>query len=229
MVVEQALLECVIVEHNPTNQPINKAVIWLHGLGANGKDFEPIVPMFDLPKQLSVRFVFPQAPSIPVTINGGYVMPAWYDILERSLDRKVDVAQIQHSSMRINELIDEQVRQDVSCENIIIAGFSQGGAVAYHTVLSNKRKLAGLLAISTYIATSEQIDKVDVNKKTPVRIDHGEFDETVPMILGLRAKETLMKWGLSPTMNTYPVAHSIANRQIVEIGQWIADIFLKNE
>lgn len=218
-------LDSVIVTHNPKNLPISKAVIWLHGLGASGHDFEPIVPELGLSDEVGVRFIFPHAPKIPVTVNGGYVMPAWYDILEMTLDRKVDVAHIDASSQAINQLIDEQIAQGIASQDIIIAGFSQGGAVAYHTVLTNQRVLGGLLALSTYFATSSQIDAVGVNRSIPVKIDHGQFDDVVSMLLGIRAKESLQKLGLAPTFSQYPMAHQVCLAQIKEIGAWLNERF----
>ena len=151
-------LDVVTVEHNPSNKLIDKAVIWLHGLGASGHDFEPVVPQLGLSSDLAVRFIFPHAPSRPVTINGGMVMPSWYDIFEMSLDRKVDIAQIEQSSQQIKDLINHEIEQGVAPENIVIAGFSQGGAVAYHIALSYPQRLAGLLTLSTYLVTNDQID-----------------------------------------------------------------------
>ena len=118
-------LDVVTVEHNPANKPIERAVIWLHGLGASGHDFEPVVPQLGLDNDMAVRFIFPHAPQIPVTINGGMVMPAWYDILEMSLDRKIDVAQIEKSSQQIRDLIQREIERGVKPEHIVIAGFSQ--------------------------------------------------------------------------------------------------------
>ncbi|UNU73488.1 alpha/beta hydrolase [Moraxella nasovis] len=218
------LLDCVVVEHSPNSQTIDKAVIWLHGLGASGHDFEPIVPELGL-GELAVRFIFPHAPKIPVTVNGGYIMPAWYDILEMTLDRKVDVAQIIQSSDYINDLIDEQIKQGVPSENIIIAGFSQGGAVAYHNVLTNSRSLAGLLALSTYFATAEQVQSIPTNHAVRVRIDHGDYDNVVPAVLGVQAKEKLTNLGLSPSFTTYPMAHQVCMQQIKDIGRWIVDVY----
>lgn len=218
------LLDCVIVEHNPKNLPIRHAVIWLHGLGASGHDFEPIVPNLNL-GNLPVRFVFPHAPKIAVTINGGYVMPAWYDIIEMSLDRKVDVAQIEASSCAITRLIADEITKGVPSQNIIIAGFSQGGAVAYHTVLSSQYALGGLLALSTYFATQSQFDKIAVNHGIKVKIDHGDYDDIVPKVLGLNAKAALEKLGLMPDFSSYPMAHQVCMPQIVGIGDWIKEVF----
>lgn len=214
-------LTSVVVEHNPSAQPITHSVIWLHGLGASGHDFEPIVPNLGLATDAAVRFIFPHAPKIPVTINNGYVMPAWYDILEMSLNRKVDVAQIMSSSAMIDEIIDDEIAKGIDSQNIIIAGFSQGGAVAYHNVLTNSRKLGGLLALSTYFATADQIKSVAVNDGIAVKIDHGDFDDVVPAALGVQAAESLKKLGLNPIYTTYPMAHQVCLPQITSIGDWL--------
>ncbi|STY79733.1 alpha/beta hydrolase [Moraxella catarrhalis] len=214
-------LTSVVVEHNPSAQPITHSVIWLHGLGASGHDFEPIVPNLGLATDAAVRFIFPHAPNIPVTINNGYVMPAWYDILEMSLNRKVDVAQIMSSSAMIDEIIDDEIAKGIDSQNIIIAGFSQGGAVAYHNVLTNSRKLGGLLALSTYFATADQIKSVAVNDDIAVKIDHGDFDDVVPAALGVQAAESLKKLGLNPIYTTYPMAHQVCLPQITSIGDWL--------
>lgn len=222
------MLDAIITEHNPKNLPITHAVIWLHGLGASGHDFEPIVPELGLSEDVGVRFVFPHAPRMPVTINGGYIMPAWYDILEMTLDRKVDVAQIAESAAAVNELIDMQINAGIPSQNIIIAGFSQGGAVAYHTVLTNTRKLGGLLALSTYFATASEVPTVGINQDIAVKIDHGDFDDIVPPVLGVKAKETLLSLGLNPTHHTYPMAHQVCLAQIKAIGEWMNELFAKS-
>lgn len=221
---KDALLDCVVVTHNPKNMPINHTVIWLHGLGASGHDFEPIVPELDL-GDLAVRFIFPHAPKIPVTVNGGYVMPAWYDIYEMSLDRKVDVAQIKVSANAIDKLIMREIELGVPSQNIIIAGFSQGGAVAYHTVLTTKHQLGGLLALSTYFATSHYIDSILTNHDISVKIDHGDYDDVVPKVLGVKAKTQLENLGLKPSFTSYPMAHQVCLPQIKSIGAWIKNVF----
>lgn len=217
-------LKTLVVTHNPSNLPITHTVIWLHGLGASGYDFEPIVPELGLSDDIAVRFIFPHAPSIPVTINGGYIMPAWYDILEMTLDRKVDIEQIKQSSHLINQIIDDEIKCGIKSNNIIIAGFSQGGAVAYHTVLTNTRKLGGLLALSTYFATEQQIDCVGRNQDIAVKIDHGDFDDIVPSALGMRAKQSLENLGLSPVFCRYPMAHQVCLSQIKDIGKWLNEL-----
>ena len=145
-------LPCVEIPNQP-QLPVVASVIWLHGLGADGNDFAPLVPELHLPKNLSVRFVFPHAPKIPVTINAGYVMPAWYDILEMNLERKVDEAQLIASAEAVQRLIKREIARGVASEKILLVGFSQGGAVAYHAGLTYEKSLAGLLILSSYFAT----------------------------------------------------------------------------
>ncbi|KAA0914187.1 alpha/beta hydrolase [Psychrobacter sp. ANT_WB68] len=214
-------LDTVIVEHNPSQKKIDRAVIWLHGLGASGHDFEPVVPQLGLADDMSVRFIFPHAPNRPVTVNGGMVMPAWYDILEMSLERKVDIAQIEESSQQIYDLIAREIERGVAPEHIVIAGFSQGGAVAYHVALSYPQRLAGLMALSTYLATNDNIDYSDANKDMPILIEHGTHDPVVPVVLGDQAQELLSSKGYSIAYHTYPMAHQVCMPQIQNIGKWM--------
>ena len=214
-------LDAVIVEHNPAQKQIDRAVIWLHGLGASGHDFEPVVPQLGLADDMAVRFIFPHAPNIPVTINGGMVMPAWYDILEMSLERKVDVSQIEASAQQIQDLITREIERGVKHEHIVIAGFSQGGAVAYHAALGYPERLAGLMALSTYLATNDNIDYSDANKDMPILIEHGTHDPVVSVILGEQAQQLLSAKGYNVAYNTYPMAHQVCMPQIQNIGKWL--------
>lgn len=214
-------LDTVIVEHNPAQKKIDRAVIWLHGLGASGHDFEPVVPQLGLSDDMAVRFIFPHAPKRPVTVNGGMIMPAWYDILEMSLDRKVDTAQIEESSQQIQDLIRREIEQGVAPEYIVIAGFSQGGAVAYHVALGYPERLAGLMTLSTYLATNDNIDYSTANKDMPILIEHGSHDPVVPVILGEQANQLLSDKGYNVTYRTYPMAHQVCMPQIQNIGQWL--------
>jgi phospholipase/carboxylesterase len=215
------LLDAVETIHNPNNLPVDRAVIWLHGLGANGHDFEPVVPELGLDGKHGVRFVFPHAPAIPVTINQGYVMPAWYDIFEMSLARKIDVVQIEQSAQRIRDLIAREIERGVAPEHIVLAGFSQGGAVAYHTALSYDKPLAGLLTLSTYLATKDSLQLSDANKQLNIAIHHGTHDNVVPEQLGRQAKDWLEAQGYQPSYHTYPMAHQVCLPQIKLIGQWL--------
>ena len=214
-------LDAVIVEHNPANKAINRAVIWLHGLGASGHDFEPVVPQLGLDADMAVRFIFPHAPNRPVTINGGMVMPAWYDILEMSLERKVDVNQIEESAQQIEDLMAREAERGVKPEHIVIAGFSQGGAVAYHVALGYPERLAGLMTLSTYLATNDNISYSDANKDMPILIEHGTHDPVVPAILGEQAKQLLSEKGYNVAYHTYPMAHQVCMPQIQNIGKWL--------
>lgn len=219
-------LDAVIVEHNPTQKTIDRAVIWLHGLGASGHDFEPVVPQLGLSNDMAVRFIFPHAPNRPVTINGGMVMPAWYDIFEMSLERKVDIAQIEQSSQQIHDLITREIERGVSPEHIVIAGFSQGGAVAYHVALGYSKRLAGLMALSTYLATNDNIDYNAANKELPILIEHGTQDPVVPAILGEQAQQLLLDKGYNVNYRTYPMAHQVCMPQIQNIGQWLNKVLV---
>lgn len=214
-------LDAVIVEHNPSQKQIDRAVIWLHGLGASGHDFEPVVPQLGLANDMAVRFVFPHAPNIPVTINGGMVMPAWYDILEMSLERKVDIAQIERSAQQIRDLIQREIERGVEPKNIVIAGFSQGGAVAYHVALGYPQRLAGLMTLSTYLATNDSLSYSDINKNLPILIEHGTHDPVVPVVLGQQAQQLLTDKGYEVEYNTYPMAHQVCMPQIQNIGKWL--------
>ena len=160
------------------------SIIWLHGLGANGHDFEPIVPELQLPDDMAIRFIFPHAPEIPVTINGGYIMPAWYDILEMSIDRKVDEQQLRESATAVQALIDRELERGIDSNRIIIAGFSQGGAVGIHSALTYPKPLAGLLVLSSYFATVNSIEENPANQQLSIQIFHGTQDPVVPEVHG---------------------------------------------
>ena len=202
------------------------SVIWLHGLGADGNDFRPIVSELELPETLGIRFIFPHAPSIPVTINNGYVMPAWYDILEMNIDRKVDVKQLEASADAITQLIDREIERGIASERIVIAGFSQGGAVAYQAALSYPKPLAGLLAMSTYFATAETIERHDANNQLPIRIFHGTADGVVPEALGQKAGKILTEMGYAPKYMTYPMEHSVNLQEINDISAYLQEWLL---
>ncbi|MBQ23626.1 dienelactone hydrolase family protein [Alcanivorax sp.] len=211
------LLRCVEIE--PSAQA-TASVIWLHGLGASGHDFEPIVPELQLPADLPVRFIFPHAPQIPVTVNGGMVMPAWYDILAMDIDRKVDEAGVLASADAVDALIEREIARGIPSERIIIAGFSQGGAVAYQAALRHPKPLAGLLTLSTYMAMP--VSPSNANASLPVMICHGSMDPMVPEQLGQRAVASLKEMGLEPEYHSYPMEHMVCLEQIREIGQWLS-------
>jgi phospholipase/carboxylesterase len=204
-----------------SGRPADACVFILHGLGADGRDFEPLVPALPLKAGLDVRFILPHAPRLPVTINGGMVMPAWYDIHEMSLDRRVDTAQLVASAERIQALVQEQIDHGIDSRRIILAGFSQGGAVAYQAALSFAAPLGGLLAMSTYFATAETIELSEANRELPVEIHHGTFDPVVPESLGQAAYQRLEGLGYPAHYRTYPMAHAVCPQQVGDIANWI--------
>lgn len=201
-----------------THEQPDASVIWLHGLGANGYDFAPIVPDLKLPPELKIRFIFPHAPSIPVTVNNGYVMPAWFDIMEMEIDRKVDTGQLLQSAAAINLFIDREIERGIDSRRIILIGFSQGGAVAYQVALSNPRPLGGLIAMSTYLATQDIIELNPANSDLLIEVQHGIYDGVVPQILGVRAAEFLKKRGYPVAFRIYPMDHAVCPQQVADIS-----------
>lgn len=206
----------------PSGQPADACVILLHGLGADGHDFEPLVPALNLPSSLAVRFVLPHAPRLPVTINGGMQMPAWYDILEMNLGRRVDEGQLRTSAARVHQLIDAEIARGIDSRRIIVAGFSQGGAVAYEAALTYPQPLGGLLALSTYFATADSIVPSEANRDLVIEAHHGNLDPVVPESLGKEGAERARAMGHSVNYRRYPMPHSLCPQQVADIGPWLA-------
>ena len=211
-------LPCVELE---TREPVDASVIWLHGLGADGHDFEPIVPELRLPGDAAVRFVFPHAPVIPVTINGGMPMRAWYDILELSVERHADKAQLSASARAVTALIDREIERGVESTRIVLAGFSQGGAVAYEAALLYPRPLAGLLALSSYFATAGSFVPHEANADLAVLVCHGTHDPVVPESLGHSSYQTLLAMGHPVEYRTYPIGHEVCLEEIQDVARWL--------
>ena len=216
-------LPCVEVE---PQRPADAAVIWLHGLGADGHDFEPIVPELRLPDSAAIRFIFPHAPAISVTINNGMVMPAWYDILDMSIEKKVDEKQLLESSAKITALIDREIERGIDSSRIVIAGFSQGGAVGYQAALTYTKPLAGLMAMSTYFATSESISITAENMTLPIGIFHGTMDSDVPEPLGKIAYEVSKEKNYDVEYKTYPLQQGVGSEEVMDISIWLQKICL---
>ncbi len=212
------LLPCVEVE--PAGVA-NAAIIWLHGLGADGNDFVPVVPGLGLSAAVRARFVFPHAPAIPVTINQGHVMPAWYDILEMNLDRKVDQGQLRASADAVGRLIAREQARGIASQRIVVAGFSQGGAVAFELALSYPAPLAGLIALSTYFATQDTVQANPANCDLPILICHGKHDGMVPERMGQASYRRLAEMGYAVDYRTYPVEHGVDLDEIHDIGAWL--------
>lgn len=215
-----AILPCV--EVGPKGA-CDAAVIWLHGLGADGHDFEPVVPELGLAPRLRVRFVFPHAPSIPVSLNNGFVMPAWYDIKDVDLRNRHDERGIRESAARIEALIAREVERGVPTRKIVLAGFSQGGALAVHVALRHSQPLAGIVALSTYLVCGDSVaaEMSSANRGIPVFAAHGTVDPMVRYERGVGLRDKLIELGCDVTWHEYPIPHSVCLEEIVEIGSWL--------
>lgn len=210
------MLEFIVKETAPNPQ---HAVIWLHGLGADGGDFVPVIPLLNI--QRPTRFVFPHAPIQPVTVNGGMAMRAWYDIYEMTLDRKIDREGIAESDQALEELIQEQEAQGIPRGNIFVIGFSQGGAVALHHLVRANQALAGVIALSTYSPDLDQPLAHTGQTQVPVAIHHGTQDPVVPESLGIRTRDRLTQQGWAPSYQTWNMPHSVLPEQLIQIGEWL--------
>jgi phospholipase/carboxylesterase len=202
---------------NPT-----AAVIWLHGLGADGHDFEPIVPELRLPPSAGIRFVFPHAPVRPVTLNNGMRMRAWYDIFQLGGGPE-DEAGIRASQALVEGLIAEEKKKGIRAGRIVVAGFSQGGAIALQTALRHPEPLAGVLALSTYLPIAAQLEaeRADANRSVPIFMAHGLHDDIIPLRKAELSKEVLAKNGYAVEWKTYPMPHSVCAEEIGDIARFL--------
>jgi len=201
------------------------SVIWLHGLGADGHDFEPIVPELRLPSELSLRFVFPHAPVQPVTINGGMAMRSWYDIVSFDSEGRADRNGLLESSGLLEGLIAREIDRDIAPEKIVIAGFSQGGAVAIHTALQTELEIAGLMALSTYMALPDDATSAISRKDLPIFMAHGSFDPVLRMEWGRSSADRLVEAGYAVEWHEYPMAHAVCPQEIADISNWLSAIY----
>jgi phospholipase/carboxylesterase len=221
--------ETVEIETGP-GEP-QGSVIWLHGLGADGHDFEPIVPQLRLPSELGLRFVFPHAPMRPVTINGGMTMRAWFDILSLDRDGLADEAGVRASAGILDGLIQREQERGIDASRIVVAGFSQGGAIALHSALRSQQKLAGLMALSTYmplvsafedeVLNTDAVESLDL----PIFMAHGKFDPVLPMELGRESADLLIASGFDVEWHEYPMAHAVCETEIDDIRRWLKTIY----
>ena len=202
------------------------SVIWLHGLGADGNDFAAMVPQLDLRGCPPIRFIFPHAPSMPVTINGGYVMPAWYDILGANLVDRQDAAGIQKSERAIVALIEQEVARGIPYERIVLAGFSQGCAMALHTGLRLPHRLAGIMALSGYLPLADRFptERHTANARTPVFMAHGTQDPVVILKRGEDSRDALKALGHPVQWHTYPMPHSVHPQEIADIAAFLKQV-----
>ena len=216
----------LVTGHNPVG-----SVIWMHGLGADGNDFVPVVKELGLPDNLPLRFIFPHAPMRAVTINGGHVMRAWYDIFEiSSIERKVDEAGIRESQRAVEALIAREVSRGIAENRIVLAGFSQGGAIALHTGLRHQQALAGILALSTYLPLANSLDAEAsaANRKIPIFMAHGTQDNVIPISIAEHSHQALQRHGYAVQWQKYPMAHSVSMEEIQHVGAWLQARFTRH-
>jgi phospholipase/carboxylesterase len=213
-------LPTVEIETGPSPQA---AIIWLHGLGADGHDFEPIVPELGLPASLPVRFVFPHAPLMPVTINGGAVMRAWYDVAG---DGRQDEAGIRAAQARVEALLAREKARGIRAVSIVLAGFSQGGAVALQTGLRYPERLAGILALSTYLPLADKLaaEASPANRAVPILMCHGIQDSVIPLSAATRSRDALRALGYAVDWREYPMPHAVCAEEIADIGRWLRTV-----
>ncbi len=215
------LPECVEVTTGA--DPVG-SIIWLHGLGADGYDFEPIVPELRLPAGLPLRFVFPHAPVRPVTINGGMAMRAWYDIVSLDAEGRADADGVRESTALLEGLVAREIERGIDEARIVIAGFSMGGAIAINTALTTKRKLAGLMALSTYLPIAAEADRSTSSRELPVFMGHGTFDPMVLHAWGKATADKLREIGFSIEWHDYPMAHAVCPEEIRDIREWLLKV-----
>ena len=218
--MSEALLDAV--EINPAGTP-RACIIWLHGLGADGHDFEPLIPQLGLVDALGVRVVLPHAPRRPVTINGGSVMPAWYDIVAQDFNRGQDSAGIRESEQQLQALIRREIESGIPAENILLAGFSQGGAIVLHTGLRYPQPLAGILALSSYLLQPDALaaEHAAVNDRIPIMMAHGTRDPVVPLSMAEQSREVLQQQGYRVAWHSYPMQHAVCPDEVRDIRDWL--------
>jgi phospholipase/carboxylesterase len=211
------------IETCTTPRP-DASILWLHGLGADGSDFAPIADELALP--LAVRFVFPHAPSMPVTVNGGYVMPAWYDIYSQDIAGGQDEAGIRNSQSMLTELIGRERSRGINPRRIVLAGFSQGGAIALQTALRYPDRLAGVMALSTYLPLDGSLaaEMTEANRDLPLFMAHGHYDTVIPQQVAAMSRERLKSAGYSVEWHEYPMMHSVCAEELADIRGYLLKV-----
>lgn len=210
-----------------TRRNPSHAVIWLHGLGADGNDFVPAVDSIPLPP-IGIRFVFPHAPMMPVTINGGFVMRAWYDIIGADLNARQDETGIRNSRLAVDALLGREIERGIPASRIVLAGFSQGGVMALHSGLRYARKLAGIMCLSGYLPLAQTVSKERnaVNQQTSIFMAHGMSDPIVPVSAGRASRDALQKLGYPLEWHEYQMPHSVSIEELEDIGAWLRAVLL---
>ena len=223
--MSKELLDCIEYNYPQKTEEATHSVIWMHGLGANANDFVPVPPYFRLPENLNIRFVFPNAPAIPVTINNGYVMPAWYDILTMDIGgKREDEAGIRKSIEDINKLIEREIERGIPAKNIFLIGFSQGSAMALSTGLRYSKKLGGIVGLSGYLPILEQTadERAPANQDTPILMIHGSLDQVVQVSRGEESRDHLRELGYEVEWHDYPMQHEICAEEIRDINDFLS-------
>lgn len=217
------LLPAVIVD---TASNPDASVIWMHGLGDTGHGWSGVVPELGLPTSLAVRFLFPHAPSMPVTINQGYVMPAWYDVRSADFGSRADVDGVRASRDRIEAMIAAERARGVAASRIVLAGFSQGGAIAIYTALRHRERLAGIVALSTYLvdAASLATEASPANRGLPIVMAHGTRDPVIPIVLAEASRDALVSAGWQVEWHAYTMEHSAVLEEIRVVGAFLARV-----
>ena len=207
----------------PSAGPPKAAVVWLHGLGADGHDFVPIVPELRLPAEAGIRFVFPHAPVRPVTINGGMPMRAWYDILSLTRDDVQDESGIRASAQLAQDYLEREIAAGVPRGRVVLAGFSQGGAIALHAGLRQPAPLGGVLALSTYLPIHQTVmaELTSAGRSTPIFMCHGEYDPVLPMVMGTNSRDGLRRYGCQVEWRDYPMQHEVCGDEIADVATWL--------
>ena len=225
--MSKELLDCIELIHPKKDKEPTHSVIWMHGLGANAHDFVPVPPYFRLPEGLTIRFVFPNAPSIPVTVNNGYVMPAWYDLFTLDIgSNREDETSVRKSFNVINALIEREIERGIPAENIFLAGFSQGSAMALSTGLRYPQKLGGIIGLSGYLPIAEQTaeERHSANQDTPILMVHGSLDQVVQMTRGEESRDRLREWGYEVEWHDYPMQHEVCAEEIRDINDFLSKL-----
>ena len=219
------MLETLELETGP--RP-TAAVVWLHGLGADGYDFEPIVPELDLPAAPAVRFVFPHAPMRPITANGGVVMRGWYDVLSFEGVRREDEAGVRASQASVEELMARETARGIAPGRLVLAGFSQGGAIALHTGLRHPELLAGIMALSTYLPLAPTLatEASAANRDVPIFMAHGTGDPLIPLARASRAHQILTGLGYRVEWHDYAMEHAVSREEIQDIAGWLRRVLV---
>lgn len=201
-------------------------IVWLHGLGADGNDFVPVINELELLPGPSIRFVFPHAPERPISINNGYIMRAWYDIYHANFTDRQDESGIRDSQQAIDALIEREMQRGVPSENIVLAGFSQGGAMVLHTGLRQSNPLAGIIALSCYLPVAETLarEACIANATTPIFMAHGVYDPVIPVAHAIASREGLQTAGHPLEWHEYPMAHTVCGQEIIDISRWLRRI-----